>query len=189
MVGVGDGRANHLPNWHHGFASRHRSSCRGFDDGLREPSPDLIDGRIAETIAREVQFPHRVAHEVHQAKILDLFFGQYGLGGVARSAASSSAAYWNQMILGDGYYELDLELDPAQPTVETKLFFYRLLGDVNGDHVVDGNDTYQIAMAESDSTIFGDANGDGSVDTTDANLAARSKAANRRLGDGLHLDA
>ncbi len=109
------------------------------------------------------------------AKVLDLFFGQYGLGGIAKSATSGSADYWNKMILGDGYYELDLELDPAHPGVETQLFFYRLLGDVNGDHVVDGNDTYQIAMAESDSTIFGDANGDGSTDTTDANLAAPAR--------------
>ena len=93
------------------------------------------------------------------------------------------------MILGDGYYELDLELDPTQPAVETRLYFYRLLGDVNGDHTVDGNDTSQIALAETDPAVFGDVNGDGTVDTTDANLAARSKAANRRLGNGLHLDA
>ncbi len=121
------------------------------------------------------------------AKVLDLFFGQYGLGGIAKSASSGSADYWNKMILGDGYYELDLELDPAHPGVETQLFFYRLLGDVNGDQVVDANDTGQVAMAESNPALYGDVNGDGSTDTTDANLAARSKAAGRRLGNGLPL--
>ena len=60
---------------------------------------------------------------------IELDFGAAGLGGKANTTA------------GDGYYELDVTAGGTT----YKHFFYRLLGDVNGDGVVDGSDLSAIA--------------------------------------------
>jgi hypothetical protein len=69
--------------------------------------------------------------------------------------------------------------------------FYRLLGDVLGDQVVDNNDLNAIAAEIGQLSPTGmapltaDVNGDGSVTTVDLALATRSKG--RKLGSGLSL--
>jgi hypothetical protein len=107
---------------------------------------------------------------------IELDFGAGGVGG----APSTIAA--------DGYYELDIKLPTGAIAVH---HFYRLLGDVTGDGVVDSNDLNAIAAANSLSSPSGmapldaDVNGDGSVMTIDLTLTTRSK--NRKLGPGLAL--
>jgi RHS repeat-associated protein len=89
--------------------------------------------------------------------------------------------------VGDGYYELALDLD-GNGTFETKRNFYRLLGDVNGDHRVDSVDANVIlaAYGRSGANLDEDVNGDGVVNALDRTLAIR--ASGRKLKDGLHLD-
>ena len=60
---------------------------------------------------------------------IELDFGTAGLGGNANTTAA------------DGYYELDITAGGTT----YKHFFYRLLGDVTGDGVVDNNDLNAIA--------------------------------------------
>src|SRR5205823_4042404 len=67
-------------------------------------------------------------------QVMELDFGTLGLGG----DPSSNAA--------DGYYKLQMDLD-GNGSFETELDFYRLLGDVNGDHVVDNSDINLITLA------------------------------------------
>ena len=119
---------------------------------------------------------------------IELDFGPLGLGGVARGSMSL-ASYWSAMASGDGYYEVDLDLD-GNGTFETHEFFYRLLGDVNGDHAVDQSDLVAIsnALAAKGAGLDQDVNGDGGVDGTDLFLATRSKVAQKALHGGLRLD-
>ena len=107
--------------------------------------------------------------------VIEMDFGVSGLGGNANSTA------------GDGYYAIDLDLD-GNGSFETVQHFYRLLGDVNGDHVVDNTDIGIITLAfgQSGSGLEADANGDGVVNALDRTLAIRSRG--RRLSDGLSLD-
>jgi Dockerin type I domain len=106
---------------------------------------------------------------------IELDFGTAGLGG---NASTTTA---------DGYYELDVTVG----TTTYKHFFYRLLGDVNGDGVVDNNDLTDIAteLAQSSPTgytpLSADVNGDGSVTAMDTTLATRAKG--HKLGTGLPL--
>jgi hypothetical protein len=106
---------------------------------------------------------------------IDLDFGAAGLGGNANTTA------------GDGYYELDV-------TVGTATFehhFYRLLGDVTGDGLVNNNDLTAIAseLALSAPTgytpLSADVNGDGTVTAFDLTLATRAKG--HKLASGLPL--
>ena len=106
---------------------------------------------------------------------IELDFGAAGLGGNANTTA------------GDGYYELDVTVGAT--TYEHH--FYRLLGDVTGDGVVDNNDLTAIAteLAQSSPTgytpLSADVNGDGSVTAMDTTLATRAKG--HKLGSGLPL--
>ena len=69
--------------------------------------------------------------------------------------------------------------------------FYRLLGDVTGDGVVDNNDLNEIAAEINLSSQSGmtplnaDVTGAGTVTAFDLTLATRSKG--RKLGAGLPL--
>ena len=69
--------------------------------------------------------------------------------------------------------------------------FYRLLGDVTGDGMVDNNDLNAIAAEINLSTPTGctpltaDVNGDGTVTAFDLTLATRAKG--QKLGSGLRL--
>jgi hypothetical protein len=114
-------------------------------------------------------------------------FGQYGLGGVARANMSLNN-YWNALAAGDGYYEVDVDLnhDGAIAAGE-QVFFYRLLGDVDGDKIVDSTDSNKITSALGAIGVNPfDANGDGGVDATDRSLAVKSNG--RALKSTLRLD-
>jgi hypothetical protein len=69
--------------------------------------------------------------------------------------------------------------------------FYRLLGDVNGDRIVDQNDLNEIAVSIGATSPVGwaplsaDVIGAGTVTAFDMTLATRSKG--RKLGAGLPL--
>ena len=69
--------------------------------------------------------------------------------------------------------------------------FYRLLGDVTGDGMVDSNDLNEIAAEISLSNPTGlaplgaDVNGDGTVSALDLTLATRAKG--HKLTKGLSL--
>ena len=117
---------------------------------------------------------------------IEIDFGSGGIGGNPNTTAA------------DGYYELDVVLPDGQTAID---HFYRLLGDVNGDGIVDQYDLNEIAAARGETlgqiaTATGqpasgltalsmDVNGDGSVNTTDLALATKSKG--NKLGPGLPL--
>ena len=61
---------------------------------------------------------------------IELDFGAGGIGGSPNTTAA------------DGYYELDIKLPNGTVAVH---HFYRLLGDVTGDGLVDNNDLNAIA--------------------------------------------
>lgn len=100
-------------------------------------------------------------------------FGVNGLGGNRNTNG------------GDGYYEIAMDLD-SNGTFETKKYFYRLLGDVNGDRRVDSTDAALIGSALGTANPERDTNGDGVVNATDRTLSIR--AALRKLKDGLLTD-
>jgi len=107
---------------------------------------------------------------------IEIDFGSAGIGGNSSTTAA------------DGYYELDVVLPNGQTAVH---HFYRLLGDVTGDGVVDGNDLNAIAAQIGQSSPAGytplsaDVTGAGTVTAFDLTLATRSKG--RKLGTGLSL--
>ncbi len=107
---------------------------------------------------------------------IELDFGASGLGG---SPSTTTA---------DGYYELDIKLPNGATAVH---HFYRLLGDVTGDGVVDNNDLNAIAAEINLSNPMGfapigaDINGDGTVSVVDLTLATRAKG--HKLNSGLPL--
>ena len=108
-------------------------------------------------------------------KVLEFDFGPNGITGDPAS------------IVGDGYYEVQMDLD-GNGTFETTKRFYRLLGDVNGDQRVDAADQIIItaALGTSGANLDADVNGDGVVSAFDRTLARRSSG--RRLSGGLSLD-
>ncbi len=115
--------------------------------------------------------------------VLHFDFGQYGLGGVARGANFNN--YYAQMAAGDGYYEIAIDLNGNGTYEESeKYHFYRLLGDLNGDHSVDQADINLLANPNGQ---FVDVNGDGSVNVYDNALISRQKG--KKLANGLRLDA
>jgi hypothetical protein len=107
---------------------------------------------------------------------IELDFGSKGIGGNPNTTAA------------DGYYELDIKLPNGTTAVH---HFYRLLGDVTGDGVVDNNDLNAIAAEINLSNLTGmaplgaDVNGDGTVSALDLTLATRSKG--HKLKSGLSL--
>ncbi len=112
------------------------------------------------------------------AKVIDdaieLDFGAAGLGGNPNTASAN------------GYYELDVTLGGTT----YRHYFYRLLGDVTGDGVVDNNDLAAIATELTLSSPAGylplsaDVNGDGSVTAMDETLATRAKGQKLALQPG-----
>jgi hypothetical protein len=94
---------------------------------------------------------------------LALDFGVQGIGGNRNTS------------LGDGYYDLALDLD-GNGSLETHRCFYRLLGDMNGDRVVDALDAHLIlaAYGRTGSSLNDDVNGDGVISALDRTLAIRS---------------
>ena len=88
---------------------------------------------------------------------------------------------------GDGYYEIALDL-AGDGTFSTDLYFYRLLGDVNGDGTVSDADITLItnALGSTGTGLNADVNGDTVVNATDRTLALRSKG--RSIKSSLHLD-
>jgi len=95
-------------------------------------------------------------------------FGANGLGGSINSNAA------------DGSYLIEMDLD-GNGTFETTARFHRLLGDVNGDKVVDINDTnlVKVNLNKTGVNIQGDSNGDGKVNSTDSTNV--SKAQKRKV--------
>jgi hypothetical protein len=107
---------------------------------------------------------------------IEIDFGSGGIGGNPNTTAA------------DGYYEVDIKLPNGQTAVH---HFYRLLGDVNGDGIVDENDLNEIAASIGEASQLGwtplsaDVTGAGTVTAFDLTLATRSKG--RKLGTGLSL--
>ncbi len=103
----------------------------------------------------------------------------FGAGGIGGNPSTTTA---------DGYYEVDIKLPDGQTSVH---HFYRLLGDVDGDEIVDANDLNEIAASIGESSPIGwtplsaDVTGAGAVTVFDLTLATRSKG--RALGSGLSL--
>ena len=88
----------------------------------------------------------------------------------------------------DGYYEVDIKPPGGSMSAH---HFYRLLGDVEGDGIVDANDLNEIAASVNETSPLGftplsaDVTGGGTVTAFDLTLATRSKG--RKLGTGLSL--
>jgi hypothetical protein len=88
----------------------------------------------------------------------------------------------------DGYYEVDIKLPNGQTSVH---HFYRVLGDVNGDQIVDQNDLNEVAASILESAPLGwaplsaDVTGGGTVTALDLTVATRSKG--HALKSGLPL--
>jgi hypothetical protein len=105
---------------------------------------------------------------------IEFDFGAKGIGGNPSSTA------------GDGYYEIDVDLH-GDGTLSPTAYFYRLLGDVNGDHIVDQADlgTITAALGQSGPNLAADVNGSGVVDGADTRLASQAKG--HKLASGLKL--
>jgi hypothetical protein len=103
-------------------------------------------------------------HVVDQA--IEIDFGTLGLGGNPSSSA------------GDGYYEIDID-GFSEP-----YFFTRLLGDVNGDGVVNQADVNLVkgSLGRTGTGLQGDVNGDGTVTKTDLALTRRALGHKLSLG-------
>ena len=100
-------------------------------------------------------------------------FGANGLGGNRNTNA------------GDGYYELAWDRS-RNGSFTAKKYFYRLLGDVNGDRRVDSLDSSLVTGSLGLANPERDVNGDGLVNANDRTLVLR--AVGRKLKDGLFTD-
>jgi hypothetical protein len=91
-------------------------------------------------------------------------FGTKGVGG---NAATN---------VGDGSYLIEMDLD-GNGSFETSQRFFRLLGDVNGDKVVDAKDTALVksSLNKTGSNLPADTNGDGKVNASDTSYVARAQ--------------
>ena len=91
-------------------------------------------------------------------------FGTKGIGG---NAATTTA---------DGSYLISLDVD-GNGSLETSQRFFRLLGDVNGDKVVDAKDTALVAanLNKGGTNQPGDTNGDGKVNATDVSYVKKAQ--------------
>ncbi len=107
---------------------------------------------------------------------IEINFGSGGIGGGPTTTAA------------DGYYEVDIK-PPGGPVAVHH--FYRLLGDVDGDGVVDASDLNEIAASINETSPAGwaplaaDVTGSSTVTALDLTLGTRSKG--RALGHGLSL--
>lgn len=95
-------------------------------------------------------------------------FGNEGISAAEHTAVGGSGAASSNHI-GDGYYVLEIDLDGnTNNGNEALLTFYRLLGDTNGDLVVDGIDLqFAIDNLGAPAPNAGDVDGDGDVDVID----------------------
>ncbi|QEH37254.1 Legume lectin domain protein [Aquisphaera giovannonii] len=109
---------------------------------------------------------------------IEIEFGAGGLGGSPTTTAA------------DGYYALAFK-PPSGQGVGSTHHFFRLLGDVTGDGVVDNADLGAVAAAVNQSRTAGyaplnvDVNGDGKISALDLALATRAKG--HKLKSGLPL--
>jgi len=103
----------------------------------------------------------------------------FGSGGILGTPNTTDA---------DGYYKVVINLPGQQPAPH---YFDRILGDVNGDGIVDSNDLNEIAASINQTSQLGwtplsaDVTGAGSVTAFDLTLATRAKG--HKLGSGLQL--
>jgi hypothetical protein len=103
----------------------------------------------------------------------------FGAGGIGNSPSTTTP---------NGYYEVDIKLPSGTTSAH---HFYRLLGDVDGDEIVDQNDLNEIAACINETSPAGwaplsaDVTGAGTVTAIDVTLATRSKGI--KLGSGLSL--
>ena len=145
---------------------------------------DLGYNGATDTAGTPVPLSASMLHVVDHA--IEIDFGQYGLGGVS-AAGLSLINYWSELTQGDGYYELDLNLNPTDNsgTLPIHELLYRLLGDVTGDGVVNGdlaNPNSDASLVKAAQNFSGqmaapfDVNGDGTVNTVDYFLVTRSNA-------------
>jgi hypothetical protein len=106
---------------------------------------------------------------------IEFDFGALGITGAPNTNA------------GDGYYEIDIDLD-GDGTFDATRRFFRLLGDANGSGLVDELDVMIVnaALGQAGANLEGDMNGDGVVNQIDRILVRR--ALGRRLSGGLSLD-
>ncbi|MEM9586567.1 MAG: SdrD B-like domain-containing protein [Planctomycetota bacterium] len=106
---------------------------------------------------------------------LEIDFGEGGIGGNRNSN------------VGDGYYELRLDVDGDSANGnETLLTFYRLLGDATGDGVVDGDDVRLVnENVGAAGPTAADINGDETVNVIDRALVSR--ASGRALSGDLPI--
>jgi surface-anchored protein len=102
-----------------------------------------------------------------------LDFGAQGIGGNRNTDA------------GNGYYRIDIDID-GDGVSDVSKYFYRLLGDVNGDRSVNALDRLLVMRGNSPVTPSVDTNGDGVVDSVD--LAIVTRALGRKLKNGLWVD-
>ncbi len=111
--------------------------------------------------------------------VVTLDFGPGGLGESGRSKAD--------VIAGDGYYTLEIDLD-GDGELETERSFYRLVGDANGDGTVDDSDIDLVHAAITGGVYVGDLDldGDGRVNGRDLALALTHRE--RSLAPGLSID-
>ena len=121
----------------------------------------------------------------------NVIFG--GAGGLSRTGANLKLDFGSKVIgsgnnstTADGYYRLELDFD-GDGVTDAARYFYRLLGDVNGDRQVDAVDANLILVGMSRSYNRElDINGDGFVNGTDRIWAQRSNG--RKIKDGLLVD-
>ncbi len=133
-----------------------------------------LDGPTATDTGTSINFGGAAALSRNGAN-LKLNFGANVIG----TAGQNSTA-------ADGYYRLDLDFD-GNGTIDAVEYFYRLLGDVNGDRKVDATDANLIlaGMSKPFSREL-DINGDMVVNNTDRGWTQRSNG--RKLKDGLFLN-
>ena len=95
---------------------------------------------------------------------LRIDFGTKGIGGNAETNTA------------DGSYLISLDVD-GNGSLETSQRFFRLLGDVNGDKVVDAKDTALVPanLNKGGTNQPGDTNGDGKVNATDVSYVKRAQ--------------
>ena len=108
-------------------------------------------------------------------QVLAFDFGAAGIGGSPSTT------------VGNGYYSLEFDFD-ANGSFEAVRNFYRLLGDTNGDRIVDAVDHTRVSQAIGSvgSNLNQDINGDGLVNLNDV-LATR-RGLGRSIGPNLRLD-
>ena len=104
---------------------------------------------------------------------IKLDFGESGIGGNRNSN------------IGDGYYELGIDMD-GNGSFETKKNFFRLFGDVTGDGKVNSADKIQVLQANGSTSAESDVNGDGLVNVLDT--ALMSRAIGKKIKNGLFWD-